>query len=203
MVRQDIAAPATQRQPAVSLAFLRRTVKTLILAVLIAPVVAGAIVFASSTLPTLMGYGSLVVSSGSMSPTIKPGDALIVKPIASVQSILPGDVITYQPIDSDLSTTHRVVGVREIKGRTYYQTKGDAVKTVDPNLVSSETVKAKVLLKVPMVGYLLHYAGSRWGKVIVYGSPALLLMAWEISKLFKLARKSREDALEVATAASR
>ena len=196
MVAQSIAAPRTHRLPALPWAVLRRAVKPLFFAVLISPIVAGVIVFATSTLPTFMGYGTLVVSSASMAPAINSGDAIIVQPAPDIESIQPGDVITYQPVDAAFPTTHRVVAVTEINGEKHFQTKGDANGTVDANLVPADSVLAEVLIKVPSAGYLLHYAGTPWGKVILFGAPALLLMAWEFSKLRKLARKLREDGPE-------
>ena len=196
MVAQSIAAPRTHRVPTVPWTVLRRVVKSLFFAVLISPIVAGVIVFATSTLPALMGYGTLVVSSASMAPSIHSGDAIIVQPAPDIESIRPGDVITYQAVDVAVPTTHRVVAVSEINGEKHFQTKGDASGTVDANLVPADSVLAEVLIKVPSAGYLLHYAGTPWGKVILFGAPALLLMAREFSKLRKLASKVREEGPE-------
>ena len=74
-----------------------------------------------------------------MSPFIKSGDILRVKP---TKKISVGDIILYKR--GKCFTTHRVVGRRKIEKDYFFLTKGDALRSCD-SLVSSSEVLGKVV----------------------------------------------------------
>ena len=59
----------------------------LVRGLLVLGVLAGALVFASATLPSLFGLKSMVFSSGSMAPTIDAGNAVLVMLIAAITAV--------------------------------------------------------------------------------------------------------------------
>ena len=169
---------------------LIRAARVLFTGFFIASITTGFVVFASATLPTLLGYSTMVISSGSMNPAIDVGDAVVIRPGVHPTSIRVGDVITFKPFGVKGTTTHRVEAIKEVQGRTFFQTKGDANGTSDPDLVDINAVYGKVAWTLPKMGYLLHFAGAGWGKVLIFGAPALLLAIWEIRKLLDRIRLS-------------
>ncbi|ACB39918.1 signal peptidase I [Pyrobaculum neutrophilum] len=93
------------------------------------------------------GVRPFVVATGSMSPLYQPGDVVFVVPIRHAEV---GDVVLYR---ADFGyVLHRVIDVREVGGRTYYITKGDANPTPDARPVPQEAVLGKAVFKVPYVG---------------------------------------------------
>jgi signal peptidase len=134
--------------------------------------------------PALLGQRIMAVTSGSMEPAIRVGDAVLVKP-ASVASIRPGDVVTFRNPNGSGMTTHRVLALKDINGSTYLQTQGDANADPDVDLTSGKAVVGVVGMRFPGMGPWLVHATSRWGKVILLGIPALLLMLSEIGRLMR------------------
>ena len=78
-----------------------------------------------------------------------------------------------------------VISVKKIKGEIYFQTKGDANATPNPNLVSKESVYGKLGLTLPKAGRFLYFSGTSNGKMIIFGIPALIITIRELQKLFK------------------
>lgn len=156
--------------------------RVLLSAALVSSVIAATIAFASTSLPALLGFKTMVVTSGSMEPSIGAGDAVVIRP-ASEKPVGVGDVITFGSIGGHGMVTHRVVSVREIDGRIYFQTRGDANATPDANLTAKEAVYGKVSLSLPKVGYLLDFIMTGVGKLLIIGLPLLILVAREVWRL--------------------
>ena len=107
---------------------------------LLLAVLGATVVLLASFLPALLGLKSMIVTSGSMGPTIGMGDALLIRPLSSGSSVAVGDVITYRNDRNDGMTTHRVKAIKEIQGKIYYQTQGDANAAPDPDLTAAQGV---------------------------------------------------------------
>ena len=151
-----------------SLPKARSLVVTLVLIAAISPFV----VFA---LPEVVGADeSYVVLSGSMEPTLSPGDVVIVDATATVGV---GDIITYDTGDQ-VPTTHRVIDERD----GGYQTKGDANENVDSGLVAFESVIGRTIITIPFVGYVILWANSPVGYVLLVVIPLVLLGVSELRK---------------------
>ncbi len=163
----------------------RRIPKVLVNVLIICAIVPALLAFVATTVPHLWGYRVMVISSGSMEPSISVGDAVLIKPSPKIESIGIGDVITYNPVGAKGTTTHRVVAIKEIKGDLYFQTKGDANATLDPNLVSAESVYGKLGLTLPKAGGFLYFSGTGNGRMIIFGIPALIITIRELQRLFK------------------
>jgi len=164
-----------------SLPKARSLVVTLVLIAAVSPFV----VFA---LPEVVGADeSYVVLSGSMEPTLSPGDVVIVDATATVGV---GDIITYDTGDQ-VPTTHRVIDERD----GGYQTKGDANENVDSGLVAFESVIGRTIITIPFVGYVILWANSPVGYVLLVVVPLVLL---GVSELRKWARQDPTTASDTA-----
>ena len=104
------------------------SLRGLVRAALTVSLLAAAMVYALGGVSFLMDGRTMVVTSGSMAPTIRPGDAVIIR--GDDDGYAVGDVVTFSGARGRM-TTHRVISVRKISGRTFLQTQGDANATPD------------------------------------------------------------------------
>jgi signal peptidase I len=116
-----------------------------------------------------------VVMSGSMEPTIPVGAVVIAEPVPS-KELENGDVIIFSPnADVTVPIIHRIVSVRVKDGTRYFTTQGDANPSADVAEVSLPATAWRMAHNVPLVGYLISYATSPFGTVILIVVPLLLL----------------------------
>ena len=143
----------------------------------------------------------LVVLGGSMSPTINMGDLVIVNP-TDFEEVEVNDVIAFRDRDRNIPVTHRVVNITE--GGLI--TKGDANEDPDHWVVKPDDIIGKVSFTIPLVGYFVHYARSKYGfiflvlipgMIVIYGEVRNILTYWKGSKTKKKRRrkKSRKNLL--------
>jgi len=125
----------------------------------------------------LLGYQSYVIYSGSMAPTVKVGSLLLTRP-ADVEDLRVGDVITYRSPGNHTTLTHRIVSVRQEDGDWVFKTKGDASLDPDPREVILRGQVSKMAFDIPYLGYVVDFAKSTQGVVLLLLVPAagLLLM---------------------------
>ena len=109
-----------------------------------------------ATVPLLLGYQPVVVTSGSMEPSIRTADVVITS--ATDGKDLPvGTVINFDVGDSP--TLHRIVEVTD-EG---YRTSGDANRTGDSTIVTPDAVDGVGTVVVPFVGYpSLWLSAGEW-----------------------------------------
>src|SRR5437870_5307903 len=90
----------------------RRALPLLLKTVLFASLLLIVLLFASSVVPSVLGYRAMIVTSGSMAPAIHAGDAVLVRP-EPPSSIAVGDVVTFSIATMEGrgmgTTTHRVI----------------------------------------------------------------------------------------------
>lgn len=147
-----------------------------------------AIVVAASALyavPQLVGAEhSYVVLSGSMQPAIGPGDVILVDAV-DIEAVEPGDVVTFNRGEG-APTTHRVLETVQTDGGPALRTKGDANEEPDPGLVHQSQLVGRVmslggvLLVIPAFGYVVEFANSGQGAVLIVFVPLTLLVLNEI-----------------------
>jgi signal peptidase len=142
--------------------------------------------FVVHAVPQVVGADhSYVVTSGSMEPVMSPGDVIVVNSVAA-GSIEEGDVITYGASGDGLPTTHRVVDVTQQDGALAFETKGDANEDPDGSLVTPDEIQGRVmsvggyLFVIPLVGYVIDFAGTPVGFVALFAIPVGLLVLGEI-----------------------
>jgi signal peptidase I len=130
---------------------------------------------ALGTAPILMGERTFVVMSGSMAPAIPEGAIAIARP-APVQDLRVGDVVVFTAgANAILPVIHRISGVREQGGTRYFTTRGDANPSADASEVSLPASAWVVRDSLPFAGYLISFATSRTGVIVLIGIPLSLL----------------------------
>lgn len=165
--------------------------------------VAVVIPFVIFAVPQVVGADqSYTVLSGSMEPTLSPGDVVIVNEVPT-RDIERGDVITFGGDATTPPTTHRVVDITESSGERAFATKGDNNENVDIAPTPASNVRGKVmelpftipvaghsLFVIPFIGYLIRFANTTVGFVVLVGGPLLLFAG---SELLTFVRAVRED----------
>jgi len=159
-----------------------QTVAKTLIAVVFVTIVA---IFLVTAVPGLVGADhSFVVQSSSMSPTISAGDVVVVAETAP-ESISEGDVITFQAAGSGSNrVTHRVVSVAGTAESREFVTKGDANADPDDEPVQASDVVGVVAFTIPWIGYVVNFANSDAGLVLLVVVPALLLIAFELWDIY-------------------
>jgi signal peptidase len=146
----------------------------------------------------LRGDRLLVVTSGSMAPEIHAGDAVVVQQVTSASQLKVGQVVTFNPLRSTTLITHRIQALTMIVRRDptsdtpvldqtgqpyvdpYIRTKGDANESPDADLTPATQVRGIVREVHPGWGYLLGWAHSPMGRLLLFGPPLLMLVAAEV-----------------------
>lgn len=132
----------------------------------------------------------LIVTSGSMSPRFNAGDVVISAPTRAV--LHAGDIVTFGGTATHAPTTHRVHAVKVQPDGLYLQTKGDANTTPDPNLVPVSDVSGVLVGTIPRLGFWLAFYGSTVGKLLVLGTPLVLILIAQVASLW--GGRRRDDA---------
>lgn len=154
---------------------------TKITAVVIIAALAGLIFLTMA--PEAGGYKALVVTSSSMEPAVPAGSIIFINNSGAIQK---NDIITFRMGPGNKSfTTHRVVDIKEIKGISMYQTKGDAVKDPDTELVATGRVAGKMLFAIPFVGYPAAFAKTQTGVVFLVVIPAAVIVYEELKSIWR------------------
>jgi len=120
-----------------------------------------------------------------MSPAFEAGSIVLVRPLepAAVQA---GDMITYREPDperADTIVTHRVMAVLPTEPLSFI-TRGDANDADDPLPVPSGNLIGRVYHSLPYIGYLFSFVRTRAGILLLVIFPALLIIVFELRKLF-------------------
>ena len=136
----------------------------------------------------------LTVLTGSMRPSIQPGDIIISSSI-DPEDIRVNDVITFQDhdISQRQSITHRVINITREKDMIFFQTKGDANEEPDLQLVNQDQIIGKVIVTIPLLGYVVNFAQSLLGFIILIAIPAIILIVTEIRNIFKISKEKPYD----------
>lgn len=137
-------------------------------------------------------FGAYVVVTESMVPTINVNDAVIVKRVDD-HKIDVGDIITFSPDTgyyAGLSITHRIVGKQITNNGSFvYRTKGDNNEKEDLSLVYDRNIYGKVVLRLPMIGYIKKFVLSPGGFVVSLVIPVVFVVLYEVFRIVLLYRK--------------
>jgi signal peptidase len=155
---------------------LLRLTDALLTAVLLSAVALASLVIAAP----LTGHQPFILRGGSMAPSI-PRGAIAIIAKDRLDALQVGEVVTFQ-VPNSAVITHRITHVSQLAGATYLETKGDANASPDPELIPASWVLGRVVLSIPLVGYLLALPSSPIGIVAIaslvlclLGAHALLL----------------------------
>lgn len=123
----------------------------------------------------------MVVLSGSMQPSIPIGSVVFVR---SNKSYEVGDVIAFQN-KAEQTVTHRIVEKTTEGQEVFYQVKGDANNTPDPDLVSEKDVLGKEIFMVPFIGRFVSFLRTLPGFLGLIIIPCLVFIGIEVWNIRK------------------
>lgn len=134
-------------------------------------------------------FNAYVVLSGSMLPEIAIKDIVVTKKVPQ-EELDVGDIITFISPDTrygGISITHRIIEkfYDQSLGTYTYRTQGDNNNVADSALVPNANILGKVILKIPKLGYLQDLLASKGGLIIVVLIPCLVILSYDIMKIFK------------------
>jgi signal peptidase I len=135
-----------------------------------------------SFVPIPGNYKLFTVQSGSMEPKIHMGSLIFVKP-ESDYSV--GDVVTRMTSDVKVTVTHRIVKKEEKDGKIVFDTKGDANNSEDGAIIMQSDIIGKEIFKLPYFGYLVGFAKTMPGIILLIIIPAVIIVYDEINKIKK------------------
>lgn len=146
----------------------------------------------------LLGWVKLlVVKTGSMQPKIPINSLVVVVPQKSIfnqeKAYKVGEVISFHSTQVKELITHRIVGLRLLKDRVYYQTKGDANQSPDPSLRPASAVLGKMFLSLPFLGIFIGFLSSLLGLFILVIIPATFVILHEVLVILEELRKTEKD----------
>lgn len=150
---------------------IRNTGTTLMSAIAVCTV----ILLASAFGPTLFGFESYVVSSGSMGRAMPIGSVALNR-LVDARAVAIGDIISFRYPGRSDTITHRVVSIEDADGGRGFTTKGDANTSNDAQPLLAKGSIHKVEHVVPVAGYLVRYAHTPLGGLVLIVGPALGLM---------------------------
>ncbi len=146
-----------------------------------------------AVIPGLFGYTPLVVASGSMEPTLHTGDVVVVHKVAPA-SLALGDVVTFRTQAGLI--THRIVRIDLTPQGPMFQTKGDANLKADAQPISGDKIVAKVIYRVPRMGFVVAFANSPLGRGLLIVAPLVGLAFIGLRERLQ----SRQRALDASAA---
>lgn len=128
------------------------------------------------------------IISPSMTPNIAVYD-VVVTVKTDLSKLKVGDVISYysdNPAVNGLTITHRIVKITKVGDEYIFETKGDYNPYVDEWIVKGEDVVGRVNFKIPQLGKVQFFLGSKGGWLLAILIPALAIIAYDIYKIIKL-----------------
>lgn len=126
-------------------------------------------------------FGAYVIVSPSMVPTINVKDAVVVKR-SDEDELKIGDIITFSSTDArytGLTITHRIVDKKNSNGNMLFRTKGDNNTLEDKASVATDNIYGKVILKMPMVGYLQEFFSKPINFIIVFVGIISIVLVYD------------------------
>jgi len=127
------------------------------------------------------------VFTGSMEPAIPVGSVVMIKPV-DPETLRIDDIICFK-LSEPTSITHRIVSITD-EGFT---TKGDANEDPDQWTVKKENVIGKVILTIPLIGYIGYFVRTPIGLTLLIVLPASLIIILEIRNIIKELRKQKQE----------
>ncbi|MFW6110166.1 MAG: signal peptidase I [Patescibacteria group bacterium] len=162
-----------------------RKIPTILEGIVLVVLLSAASLLVLSKADTPLNLRAFSVESGSMEPEIRKGSIVFVR---AQDNYSEGDVVTYQARGNPNNTfTHRIVEVKrdEDINKTSYQTKGDANEDPDPGVVDSGRVLGKVFFTLPFFGYLVTFAKTQLGFILLVVIPGTIIVFSELQNIRK------------------
>lgn len=156
-------------------------IKNIICWLVVAVLVFSLVVFFASRIngatPTFFGYSMFRVSSGSMEPELSVGDVILDKTVDDTNSIKVGDIVTFESEElGNILVTHEVIKAPyKENGILMLQTKGVANDVADEP-INADSVRGKMVCKVPFLNIVYNIFLSPWGLLIIIGLVVLIFI---------------------------
>ena len=122
----------------------------------------------------LTGRTTLIVGGPSMTPALQVGTLLVEDPVAP-DGLAVGDVVSIRSGPQQAIFTHRITRLIERDGAPWIETKGDANPSADPSILPASAVIGRVVLAVPLAGYLVALGSQPSGIVLIIALGLLLM----------------------------
>jgi len=135
-------------------------------------------------------YHSRTVLPGSMEPKIPKG-SVVINQWLDQKKLKIGDVITYQhPSDKKIIyITHRIVKIDKTGLLWRFETKGDANPASDFGLVTQAGTEGKVILIIPLIGYLIEFFKTPVGFILLVALPLLIFIVRQARDVLQMWKK--------------
>ncbi len=160
----------------------KRKIISVIVGVFFAVFIFFSLLLIYTLLPIKDNYKMYIVTSGSMGSKVPMGSVAVVRPQEKYKI---NDIITYNStlrVKAD-PITHRIVGIEEQKERRFYVAKGDKNENNDQEKIISENVRGKFIFYFPYIGYIIGFAKTLPGLIILIIIPATIIIYEEIKKI--------------------
>ena len=141
------------------------------------------------------GERLVTITSGSMAPGIPVGATQGIHEPADRTALQPGQIITFKATGNGTVISHRIVQRLETAklGGVYYQTKGDANRTADPDLASASSIIGVVDGVLPTWQSAAVDLQTPRGRLAVYGGLFALVALGEVADLVVGARRRNDE----------
>lgn len=122
----------------------------------------------------LTGRTTFVVGGPSMEPAVHQGSAIVVEPVDPGE-LRVGDLVSMRVGSEHAVFTHRIVRIVEGAEGLWLETQGDANAAPDPVLVPASAAIGRVVLTIPVIGYVIAALSTSNGLLLAGGLAGVLL----------------------------
>lgn len=134
-------------------------------------------------------FGLYTIISPSMTGTLNVYDVAFTMRV-DTDKLKEGDIITFYSTNSFFGgtpITHRIIEIVNLpESGKMFRVKGDANPKADEEKVIPSNVVGKVLFKIPQLGRVQFFLASKGGWIIAIMIPALVIISYDIYKIFRL-----------------
>lgn len=134
-------------------------------------------------------FGLYTIISPSMTGTLNVYDVAFTMRV-DTDKLKEGDIITFYSTNSFFGRTpitHRIIEVVNVPNfGKMFRVKGDANPKADEEKVIPSNVVGKVMFKIPQLGRVQFFLASKGGWIIAIMIPALVIISYDIYKIFRL-----------------
>ena len=134
-------------------------------------------------------FGLYTIISPSMTGTLNVYDVAFTMRV-DTDKLKEKDIITFYSTNSFFGgtpITHRIKEIVDVPGTgKMFVVQGDANPKPDDEKVLPSNVVGKVLFKIPQLGRIQFFLASKGGWIIAIMIPALVIISYDIYKIFRL-----------------
>ena len=134
-------------------------------------------------------FGLYTIISPSITGTLNVYDVAFTMRV-DTDKLKEGDIITFYSTNSFFGgtpITHRIIEVVNVPNSgKMFRVKGDANPKADEEKVIPSNVVGKVMFKIPQLGRVQFFLASKGGWIIAIMIPALVIISYDIYKIFRL-----------------